>query len=102
MVMTMARTSIRIGRHILDFVPVVFLVLTAVLTSQFQKSIDTSDQAMQLVNTLNKQRTAAEMRAMHAEREAAKNGGGSFNVFVIQPDKRNASSPAYVDLNKPL
>lgn len=101
MVMTMARTSIRIGRDILDFIPVVFLVLTAVLTSQFQKSIDTSDQAMQLVNTLNKQRTAAEMRAMHAEREAAK-GGSSFNVFVIQPDKRNASSPAYVDLNKPL
>lgn len=102
MVMTMARTSIRIGRHILDFVPVVFLVLTAVLTSQFQKSMDTSDQAMQLVNTLNKQRTAAEMRAMHAEREAAKGGNSSFNVFVIQPEKRNASSPAYVDMNKPL
>ncbi|WP_414465288.1 hypothetical protein [Klebsiella michiganensis] len=98
----MARTSIRIGRHILDFVPVVFLVLTAVLTSQFQKSMDTSDQAMQLVNTLNKQRTAAEMRAMHAEREAAKSGNSSFNVFVIQPEKRNASSPAYVDMNKPL
>lgn len=101
MVMTMARTSIRIGRHILDFVPIVFLVLTAVLTSQFQRSMDTNDQAMQLVNTLNKQRTAAEMRAMHAEREAAK-GSGSFNVFVIQPDKRTSSTPAYVDMNKSL
>lgn len=102
MVMTMARTSIRIGRHILDFVPIVFLVLTAVLSSQFQKSMDTNGQAMQLVNTLNKQRTAAEMRALRAEQKASSNGSSSFNVFVIQPDKRNASSPAYVDLNKPL
>lgn len=102
MVMTMARTSIRIGRELYDVFPVIFFVLTAILAGQLNKSMVASNTAMDMVSTLNKQRTAAEMRAMRAEREAAKNGGSSFNVFVIQPDKRNASSPAYVDLNKPL
>ncbi|AYW18568.1 MULTISPECIES: hypothetical protein [Klebsiella/Raoultella group] len=98
----MARTEIRVGRYIFDLVPVVFLILTAILCNQFNDSVNNSRDAVKLASDMNRQRTAAEMRAMHAEREAAKNGGGSFNVFVIQPDKRNASSPAYVDLNKPL
>ena len=89
MVDKMARTEIRMGKYAYDLLPVVFIVLTAVLCGQFQKSIDTSESAMQLAKDLNRQRTAAEMRAIRAEKKAAKAEPGTMNVIVIQPDKKH-------------
>lgn len=85
----MARTEIRFGKYVLDVLPVVFIVLTAMLCGQFQRSIDTNDDAMKLVKDLNRQRTAAEMRALRAEKKASKQEPGTMNVIVIQPEKRH-------------
>lgn len=99
----MARTEIRIGRYIIDFVPVVFLVITAILCNQVNDSVNTSHEAVKLANDMNRQRTAAEMRAQKlAEKQP---DSGSLNVIVIQPDaKKHAgfTEPAYADVNKPL
>lgn len=106
----MARTEIRIGQYIIDFVPVVFLVVTAILCNQVNDSVNTSHEAvntsreaMKLANDMNRQRTAAEMRAQKlAEKQS---DSGSLNVIVIQPDaKKHAglTEPAYADVNKPL
>lgn len=73
----------------------------ASLLGQINNLTEKNADTVKLMSDLNRQRTAAEMRAHNAEKDAA-NNGGSFNVFVIQPEKRNASSPAYVDMNKPL
>lgn len=91
------------GRYIIDFVPVIFLVLTAILCNQFNDSVKTSHEAVKLANDMNRQRTAAEMRAQKAEKGAPDNG--SLNVIVIQPEtKKHASytEPAFADVNKPL
>ncbi|ENS1056079.1 hypothetical protein ACEZG4_001508 [Enterobacter kobei] len=85
----MARTEIRLGKYVLDVLPVVFIVLTAMLCGQFQRSIDINDDAMKLVKDLNRQRTAAEMRALRAEKKAAKQEPGTMNVIVIQPEKQH-------------
>lgn len=99
----MARTEIRIGQYIIDFVPVVFLVITAILCNQVNDSVNTSQEAVKLANDMNRQRTAAEMRAQKlAEKQP---DSGSLNVIVIQPDaKKHAgiTEPAYADVNKPL
>lgn len=52
---------------------------------------------------MNRQRTAAEMRAQKAEKSPVDNG--SLNVIVIQPDGKQRASytePAFADMNKPL
>lgn len=99
----MARTEIRIGQYIIDFVPVVFLVITAILCNQVNDSVNTSHEAVKLASDMNRQRTAAEMRAQKlAEKQP---DSGSLNVIVIQPDaKKHAglTEPAYADVNKPL
>ena len=89
----------RIGasQFIFDYIPLIFLALMASLLGQINNLTEKNADMVKLMSDLNRQRTAAEMRAQNAEK-----GGGSFNVFVIQPEKRNASSPAYVDMNKPL
>lgn len=104
MVTTMKPIKFRIGASqiVFDYIPLIFLVLMASFLGQVNSLTEKNADAVKLASDLNRQRTSAEMRALHAEREASRNDSGSFNVFVIQPDKRNASSPAYVDLNKPL
>ncbi|WP_458044099.1 hypothetical protein [Phytobacter sp. AG2a] len=99
----MARTEIRVGRYIIDFVPLLFLVITAILCNQLNDSVKTSHEAVKLANDMNRQRTAAEMRAQKAEQSPA--DGSSLNVIVIQPDGKQRASytePAFADVNKPL
>ena len=99
----MARTEIRVGRYVIDFVPVLFLVITAILCNQLNESVQASSEALKLANDMNRQRTAAEMRAQKAEKSPADNS--SLNVIVIQPDGKQRASytePAFADMNKPL
>lgn len=87
MVMIMARTELRIGRYIIDFVPIVFLVLTAILCNQLNDSMIKSDDAMKLVSDMNRQRTVAEMRALKAEQQLANSTAqNSPGVVIITPD----------------
>lgn len=103
MVTIMARTEIRVGKYSIDFVPLIFLVITAILCNQLNDSVKTSSEALKLANDMNRQRTAAEMRAQKAEKSPVDNG--SLNVIVIQPDGKQRASytePAFADVNKPL
>lgn len=99
-VTTMKPIKFRIGasQFIFDYIPLIFLALIASLLGQINNLTEKNADTVKLMSDLNRQRTAAEMRAHNAE----KGGNSSFNVFVIQPEKRNASSPSYVDMNKPL
>lgn len=99
----MARTEIRLGQYKIDFIPIIFFILTAVLCNQLNDSAKTSSEALKLANDMNRQRTAAEMRAQKAEKVAPDNG--SLNVIVIQPENKKHASytePAFADVNKPL
>jgi hypothetical protein len=82
----MARTEIRVGRYIVDFVPVVFLILTAILCNQFNDSVNSSRDAVKLASDMNRQRTAAEMRAHNAEQKLANNTLNAPGVVIISPD----------------
>ena len=93
MVTTMARTEIKVGRYIIDFIPVVFLIRTAILCNQFNSSINHSEDAMKLVSDLNRQRTAAEMRAHKAEQSLAANASKNApGVVIIAPDSNAVQS----------
>lgn len=83
----MARTEIRIGRYAIDLVPVAFLILTALLCNSLNSSMSKNDDAVKLLDDMNRQRTAAEMRAYKAERELANNPStGAPGVVIIAPD----------------
>lgn len=82
----MARTEIRVGRYIVDLVPVVFLILTAILCNQFNDSVKSSRDAVKLASDMNRQRTAAEMRAHSAEQKLANNTQSAPGVVIISPD----------------
>lgn len=90
----MARTELRIGRrYIIDFVPIVFLILTAILCNQLNNSLSSSENAMKLANDMNRQRTAAEMRALKAEQQLANSTAqNSPGVVIITPDGKAIQS----------
>ncbi|HCR2010158.1 TPA: hypothetical protein ONC52_001980 [Enterobacter asburiae] len=88
----MARTEIRVGRYIVDLVPVVFLILTAILCNQFNDSVNSSRDAVKLASDMNRQRTAAEMRAQKAEQKLANNAQNAPGVVIISPDGKTVQA----------
>lgn len=88
----MARTEIRVGRYIIDLVPVVFLILTAILCNQFNDSVNSSRDAVKLASDMNRQRTAAEMRAHSAEQKLASNAQSNPGVVIISPDGKSVEA----------
>lgn len=55
----------------------------------FCNQLNTADKNSQLVSDLNRQRTAAEMRAHDAEKQLASNFSQSPGVVIIAPDSKN-------------
>ncbi|HCO3755893.1 TPA: hypothetical protein ACNTUM_000635 [Escherichia coli] len=73
----------------LDWVIALVLVALALFCNQ----LNTNDKNSRLVSDMNRQRTAAEMRAMKAEQKLASNHAPSApGVVIIAPDSRSVQN----------
>lgn len=114
MVTTMAQTDIRLGRMVINVMPVFFMILTAVMCTQFQKTTDANDSAVELAMKVQKENSdlsrriaATELRARDAEKRALTDTtpDKGVNVIIINPGAKSSTSPpskSYADLNYPL
>lgn len=92
-------------QYIFDYVPLIFLALITVALGKVNDLTRTSTDSVKLITDLNRQRTAAEMRALDAERKNSQPASG-VNVIVISPDgkSRQQQIPArsYADVTQQL
>ena len=90
-------------RFSFDYVPLIFLALITFALGKADSLTKTNSESLKLIADLNRQRTAAEMRAMNAEKGNASMAG--LNVIVISPDgtrQKNIPAKTFADVNQPL